>query len=202
MGKVLEHIVANRLAYLVTTHNLVPANQFGGRPASSTDDAILTFIHDIEAAHNHDCVTSALTFDIKGFFDFVNHGRLLSVMHAKCIPLQLVQWTATFLSDREAAICLDGIRRQMQAVQNGIPQGSPASPILSIIYAAELLEIFEQAAREHEEMVRGLSQDHIRRLYTACVRPILTYASPAWWRGKKKQETVEMNSHSSTGWMV
>lgn len=152
MGKVLERIIANRLAYLVTKHNLVPANQFGGRPASSTDDAILTFIHDIEAAHNHDRVTSVLTFDIKGFFDFVNHDRLLSVMHAKRIPLQLVQWTAAFLSNREAAICLDGIRGQMP-VQNGIPQGSPASPILSIIYAAELLEIFEQAAREHEDAI-------------------------------------------------
>ena len=151
MGKVLERIVANRLAYLVATHNLVPANQFGGRPASSTDDAILTFTHDIEAAHNHDRVTSALTFDIKGFFDFVNHGRLLSVMRAKRIPLQLVRWTAAFLSNREAAICLDGVRGQMQAVQNGIPQGSPTSPILSIIYATELLEIFEQAAWEHME---------------------------------------------------
>lgn len=38
--------------------------------------------------------------------------------------------------------------------------------------------------------VRGLSQDHVRRLYTACVRPIMTYTSPAWWKGKKKQEAA------------
>ncbi|TFY51402.1 hypothetical protein EVJ58_g10586, partial [Rhodofomes roseus] len=104
LGKTLERIVANRLAYLVSTHNLVPANQFGGRPASSTDDAILTFVHDVEAAHNHGKVTSALTFDIKGFFDFVNHRRLLNVMREKRLPLHLVQWTAAFLSEREAAI--------------------------------------------------------------------------------------------------
>ncbi|TFY57753.1 hypothetical protein EVJ58_g6828 [Rhodofomes roseus] len=34
--------------------------------------------------------------------------------------------------------------------------------------------------------VRGLSQTHLRTLYTACVRPIMTYASAAWWTGRKK----------------
>ncbi|PPR03941.1 hypothetical protein CVT26_001146 [Gymnopilus dilepis] len=47
-----------------------------------------------------------------------------------------------FLSNREAAICLDGIRGEMHPVQNGIPQGSPVSPILAAFYTAELLEIF------------------------------------------------------------
>lgn len=36
--------------------------------------------------------------------------------------------------------------------------------------------------------IRGLSQKHYRQLYIACVRPILTYASMAWWTGKKTQE--------------
>ncbi|KAI0949613.1 hypothetical protein AcW1_010370 [Taiwanofungus camphoratus] len=153
LGKVLERIVATRLAYLVTIHNLVPANQFGGRPSSSTDDTILTFVNDVKAAHNHGKVTSALTFDIKGFFDFVNHKRLLTVMREKGIPIQLVHWTASFLTDRQAAICLDGIRGEMKPVENGIPQGSPVSPILSIIYAAEILEIFQKKA-ENDERAR------------------------------------------------
>ncbi|KAI0924117.1 hypothetical protein AcV5_010539 [Taiwanofungus camphoratus] len=117
---------------------------------SVSDDAILTFVNDVEAAHNHGKVTSALTFDIKGFFDFVNHKRLLTVMREKGIPIQLVRWTASFLTDRQAAICLDGIRGKMKPVENGIPQGSPVSPILSIIYAAEILEIFQKKAENDE----------------------------------------------------
>jgi hypothetical protein len=54
-------------------------------------------------------VTSALTFDIKGYFDFVNHNRLLSELKRKGLPLEYIKWTASFLSDREAAVCIDGI---------------------------------------------------------------------------------------------
>ena len=146
LGKVLEAIVAKRLGYLVGRHNLVPGNQFGGRSHYSTTDAILSFTHDIQTAWTDGKVTSALTFDIKGYFDFVNHRRLLCELRRKRIPLQLVKWVDSFLTEREAAVCLDGIRGEMKGVQNGIPQGSPVSPILAAFYSAELLEMFEEHA--------------------------------------------------------
>ena len=80
LGKVLEKTMATRLSHYINDHQLVSPMQFGAQPGSSTTDAALTFIHDIEAACNFGCPTSALTFDIKGFFDFVNHQRLLHVM--------------------------------------------------------------------------------------------------------------------------
>jgi retron-type reverse transcriptase len=95
------------------------------------DDAILTFLSDVQTAWNSGKVTSALTFDIKGYFDFVNHKRLLCELRRKNLPLEYVKWTASFLSDREAAICIDGRCGVMQPVENGIPQGSPVSPILA-----------------------------------------------------------------------
>ena len=142
LGKVLERIVARRLTFLAGKLNLVPPTQFGGRSNSSTDDAILTFITDVQTAWSTGKVTSALTFDIKGYFDFVNHGRLLSELRRKNLPLEYVKWTASFLSNREAAICIDGRCGNMEPVDNGIPQGSPVSPILAAFYSAELLEKF------------------------------------------------------------
>ena len=142
LGKVLERIVARRLTFLAGELNLVPPTQFGGRSNSSTDDAILTFITDVQTAWSTGKVTSALTFDIKGYFDFVNHGRLLSELRRKNLPLEYIKWTASFLSNREAAICIDGRCDSMKPVDNGIPQGSPVSPILAAFYSAELLEKF------------------------------------------------------------
>jgi hypothetical protein len=139
---VLERIVAKRLTFLAGKLNLVPPNQFGGRSNSSTEDAITTFITDIQAAWNHGKVTSALTFNIKGYFDFVNHNRLLCELRRKHLPLEYVKWTASFLSNREAAICIDGRVGAMLPVKNGIPQGSPVSPILASFYSAELIESF------------------------------------------------------------
>ncbi|KAF7373478.1 Reverse transcriptase from mobile element jockey protein [Mycena sanguinolenta] len=148
LGKDLEKIVARRLDYLAGRYNLIPPNQFGGRSNSSTMDALLTFTNDVQAAWNHGKVTTALTFDIKGYFDFVNHERLLCELRRKRIPLQYVKWTAAFLSDRQAAVCIDGRRGPMKKVENGIPQGSPVSPILSSFYSSELLEAFESTHQE------------------------------------------------------
>ncbi|KAF7343444.1 putative RNA-directed DNA polymerase from transposon BS [Mycena venus] len=143
MGKILEKIVARRLSYLAGRHKLIPGTQFGGCANTSTSDVILIFTNDVQAAWNNGKVTSALTFDIKGYFDFVNHQRLLCELRRKHIPLEIVKWVASFLEDRQAAVCIDGIRGEMKQVVNGIPQGSPISPILAAFYSAELLEMFE-----------------------------------------------------------
>jgi ribonuclease HI len=139
---------ARRLQYMAAKHTLIPCQQFGGRAGYSTTDALLSFVNDIQASWNHGLVTSALTFDIKGFFDFVNHDRLISELRRKRIPLQVVKFVKSFLSDRKAAVCIDGIVSDLKDVENGTPQGSPLSPILSAFYAAELLELLECKAQE------------------------------------------------------
>jgi len=90
-GKILEKIVARRLTFLAGSLNLVPDNQFGGCSNSSTADAILSFTNDVHCAWNHGKVTSALTFDIKGYFDFVNHDKLLCELRRKGISLEYVK---------------------------------------------------------------------------------------------------------------
>ena len=100
-------------------------------------------MYDIHNSWNHSLATSALIFDIKGYFDFVNYKRLFNEMKKHHIPLKLVKWIANFLSNQETAICLNSIQGEMKPVKNGIPQGSPISPILASFYSAGLLDIFE-----------------------------------------------------------
>ncbi|KAF5347037.1 hypothetical protein D9758_011621 [Tetrapyrgos nigripes] len=79
----------------------------------------------------------------QGYFDFVNHGRLIHQMRSQRVPVELVSWTESFLADRHAAICVDGKVSAMEPVANGVPQGSPVSPILAAFYSSELLELIE-----------------------------------------------------------
>jgi retron-type reverse transcriptase len=102
----------------------------------------MMFITDIQMAWNQGKVTSALTFDIKGYFNFFNHKRLLYELRRKHIPIEYVKWTKSFLTDREVVVCIDGKVGSKKPVQNGIPQGSPVSPILAAFYSAELIELF------------------------------------------------------------
>lgn len=144
LGTVLERIMAKRLTYLASAMGLVHPNQFGAMPASSTVDAALCYTHDVQTARDKGLVTSSLTFDIKGYFDFVNHKRLLNVLREKRVPLPIVQWVASFLQDRQASVCLDGRISDIAPVENGVPQGSPVSGILSAFYSTGLIEFMQQ----------------------------------------------------------
>ena len=134
---------------MVGYYELISGAQSRGKANSATTNAILSFVHDIHIAWNHGKVTFALTFDIKGYFDFINHDRLLVEMQKHQIPLEYLKWTSSFLSERKAAICVDGARGEMTKVENGIPQGSPISPILASFYSVGLLDLFEKNPNSH-----------------------------------------------------
>lgn len=59
---------------------------------------------------------------------------------------------------QQAAICIDGRCGAMKPVDNGIPQGSPVSPILAAFYSAELLEKF--AITTPEPLLRDTTPSH------------------------------------------
>jgi len=149
MGKILEKIIACRLTFMVGCYELISGAQSEGKANLATTNAILSFVHDIHTAWNHDKVTSAFTFDIKGYFDFVNHDRLLVEMQKHQIPLEYLKWTSSFLLERKATICVDGARDEMTKVENRIPQGSPISSILASFYLAGLLDLFEKNPNSH-----------------------------------------------------
>ena len=65
---------------MVGYYKLILGTQFGGRSNFSTINAAMTFIYDVHSAQNQNKIMLALTFDIKGFFDFVNYQYLLTEM--------------------------------------------------------------------------------------------------------------------------
>ena len=145
LGKLLEKVVATRVSYDIGKYNLVPHEQFGGRSTSSCIDAAMSLVHDIESAWKHGQVVSVLAIDISRFFDNVNHKRLVRVVYEMGFSLPVVRWIQSFISDRKAAIRLDGNTSEPRSIASGIPQGSPISPVLSVIYAAEVITTLKDA---------------------------------------------------------
>ena len=145
LGKIMEKIVASRLMYDISKLNLVPHEQFGGRKASSCTDAALSLTHDIQSGWKNGMVSTFLCIDVKGFFDNVNHGRMTRVLWEMGFPIEIVKWIRSFLSARSTAFRIDDVLHQVQDIDIGIPQGSPCSPVLSIIYAAEVISDIVEA---------------------------------------------------------
>ena len=78
---------------------------------------MLCLAHNIHAANNHNLYTSLITFDITGYFDNVNHNRLLAVLWDKGILLPICRWVQSFVNSRETRIRVDGYPDRARAVR-------------------------------------------------------------------------------------
>ena len=80
-----------------------------------------------------------LLFDIQGFFDNVNHNRLVQMLANLGFAPELVNWCRSFLSGRTVRLRFNGKTSDPFDFAVGTPQGSPVSPVLSTIYTSPLL---------------------------------------------------------------
>jgi len=58
------------------------------------------------------------------------------------IPLEILKWLQSYLRDRRAELFFDGETAPF-SVPSGVPQGSPLSPILFILFLAPLYKALE-----------------------------------------------------------
>ena len=142
MGKVLEKILAKRLTDTLESHNLLPETQYGARKSRSTTTALTLLTATAQSVWNADPskIVSVLSLDLSSAFDKVSHTRLLDTAKRKGLPEWLRQITAGFLKERTTSIAFDGNKTERIQVETGIPQGSPLSPILFLLFIAPLLE--------------------------------------------------------------
>ncbi|CAH0027866.1 unnamed protein product, partial [Clonostachys rhizophaga] len=148
LGKMLEKLVANRIKELLMSNpRLCPLLQFGS-PGKSTTHALEYITNWVyrswqrPAGGNADH-TSLMALDISGAYDHVRREELLQRLVDKGFPDWLVRFVWCFLSERSTELLMPGYRSEKYWVNIGIPQGSPLSPILFILFAAPILETFD-----------------------------------------------------------
>ncbi len=140
LGKVSERILARRLSYLAETTNLLHNSQIGSRLKKSAIDVALLLKNEIELNKANKLKTTCLFLDVKGAFDHVAKNRLLQVLINLKLPISLIKWTSSFLEDRSLRLKFDNNIEEFKAINTGIPQGSPISPILFLIYTRDLFK--------------------------------------------------------------
>jgi hypothetical protein len=139
LSKLLEKVVAKRILHDIGLLNLVPTNQFGARPHSSAIHAGIALTHDIAVTHAQGGCCASIQFDIQGFFDNINHDRLVHTFRRLGFAENLCGWLSSFLSGRTVQLRFNAQTSDPIDISIGAPQGSPVSPILSIVYTADLL---------------------------------------------------------------
>jgi len=138
LGKVSERILAQRLSFLAETTSLLHNSQIGSRLYKSAIDAALVLQNEVEVNKANKLKTSVLFLDVKGAFDHVAKNRLLQVLVQLKLPICLVLWVKSFVEDRIIRLSFNNETEAFQPLNTGIPQGSPISPILFLIYIRDL----------------------------------------------------------------
>jgi hypothetical protein len=139
LRKLLEKVVAKIIYSDMAKYTLVPTTQFGGRNALSTLDAGLTLLHNIQATHKSKMRVELLLFDIQGYFDNINHERLIQAFTDLGFAPELTKWCQSFLKDRTVRLRFNNKTLDPFDFIVGTLQGSPVSSVLSTIYTSSLL---------------------------------------------------------------
>jgi retron-type reverse transcriptase len=97
----------------------------------------------VEEAWEKKWIMAALMIDIKGAFPTINHTCLLYKIWLAQIDKNLVQWTKSFMADRQVESMVNKDPGLTIDTNTGLPQGSPVSPVLFLIYITNLASLVE-----------------------------------------------------------
>ena len=193
-AKLLSAIVADRTAYILETHNLLPATHFGGRPGRTTEDSLHLLESTVRNAWRQGKVASALFLDIEGAFPNTVTDRLLHNMKCRRLPPEIVNYTKQLLSDRKTRLHFDDFISDWFNITNGIGQGDPLSMILYIIYDSDLVDI---ARKSKGELTLAFVDDTVLITMAKSFRRLTRYSTTCS-KGEEEHMTGPANTTLSS----
>lgn len=113
-------------------------NSYGFRPNRNAHQAVLQAQQYLQSGK-----TRVIELDLENFFDTVNHDRLMSALSKAISDSRTLQLIRLYL---RAGMMEEGIASQRQ---EGTPQGSPLSPLLSNIVLDELDKELEKRGHSY-----------------------------------------------------
>ena len=113
---------------------------------NTLSDAVACLIQEVFQGWGQKKLVGAAFIDVAGAFPNTDHTRLVERLGEIGLNGDLRRWVQSFLTDRKLLLVIDGHQGLEHPINSGIPQGSPVSPILWVIYISGVFEAIEAAA--------------------------------------------------------
>lgn len=137
LGKLMEHVVLNRLQGYEEDNNLLPPSMLGFRAHLSTQDVMLQLSEEVIPKSSN--TRAILGLDLNKAFDNVSHEAILTNLSRLNPGSRTFNYVRSFLDERTAEISIGGtISDPFRMGCRGTPQGSVLSPFLFNLALVEL----------------------------------------------------------------
>ena len=124
----------------ILSDHLLSSCQYGFRPRSSTQEALLSITNDWHLMLSKNCQVASIFFDVEKAFDSVPHDKMILSLSRTGISGLLLQWFLDYLTSRQW-VALDGESFSLVAAPSGVPQGSILGPLLFIIFMNSISDL-------------------------------------------------------------
>ncbi len=142
MSKALKSIMIKRLSDIVETHCMLSNAQMKARCKQFVILTLNLLINQAHIVWNCEIkyVIFMLSLDVVEAFNQVSHVRLLHMLKMKRTLSYIIEWTCSFLKNRETSLIFDEQTSDMRKVNADISQRFLISSILFLFFNASLIK--------------------------------------------------------------
>ena len=139
----VEYLVTKKLTFWLESGQKLSKSQYGFRKQKGTELAIWNFVRAAYMALLGSRQLGVVAVDLKSAYDTVWGTGLVSRMITLGAPSYMIRWVHSFIDSRTAEVIVaEGT--STWALSRGVPQGSPISPILFLIYIDQALDLLSE----------------------------------------------------------
>ena len=133
ISKVFEKLISIRVMSFIEKHSILSPTQYGFRPESSTEFAILDIVSSCYENINEKLFTGLIMIDLKKAFDSVTHSILLQKLEHYGFRGNVFNLFSSYLSNRQQYVSVNNVNSSTQYIKYGVPQGSVLGPLLFLL---------------------------------------------------------------------